>query len=139
MPSLCLYLVIQYINDQSAKLAQTTKTWFAPIRNIFYFNDQGLRYVQGKKTDVLNPIITSENALVLSHLFNEKYDLAICLKSFLKQSDTIIINHINASGKYSCWKTSRNISLKKAIKITRGIKNFSPKNNKIHQLGFLIF
>lgn len=87
------------------------------IRLIYYVSRDNLRFPQN---GVNKPSIGEEDKVVLLKIALQKYDVAICLRRFIRQSSLIIMNCVSAKEKYCCWQIPTNASWSEAENFSKG-------------------
>jgi ADP-heptose:LPS heptosyltransferase len=103
------------------------------IRKIYYVSRDDLCF---HRNVIHNPFIGDGDKFILLKLGIEKYDYAICLRRFIRQSSLIIMNCISAEKKFCCWQFPTNVSWDKAVEFSKGWNHYCGDNRILSELKY---
>jgi len=112
------------------------------VKNIFYVSRNSLRYLPILwRFSIYIPYILRSDAKQLNILQSKKYDTAICLRRFIRQSTFIIMKHVNAKDKYCFWQFPTNINVISAQYLSKHWKhikgNLNVKSELLYYQGLI--
>lgn len=96
-----------------------------PLRKRIYVSRADLRFMRlPARFGILWSSITREDRESLRWLKTERYDIAICLRRFIRQSSLVVMKTVRAKRCYCAWQFPRNISRMRAIRASRGWERY---------------
>jgi len=103
------------------------------IRQIYYVSRDNLRFPKG---GIHRPPIDEDDNVVLIEIALQKYDVAICLRRFIRQSSLIIMNCISAKEKYCCWQIPTNATWEEAENLSRDWNHYRGNKRILSELEY---
>lgn len=92
-----------------------------PLRERYYVSRDDLRFSRRlMKHDLLLSRVSGQDQQVIKRLGQQKYDVAICLRRFIRQNSLVIMRKIKSKKKFCAWQFPTNISRDLALKACRG-------------------
>lgn len=108
-----------------------------PLRNRFYLSRDNLRF-SGRLSNygLLLPRVTGQDQAVIRELSKRKYDIAICLRRFIRQNSLVIMRKVKAKEKHCAWQFPTNISRELAVKASRGWLHYDGAGSVLSELSY---
>jgi len=97
------------------------------INKVFYVSRDGMN-IDNKEF-----CIPKYDETTLKNISENEYDVAIVLRRFIRSSTFIIMNHIKAKRKISCWQYSTNILKNDAEKFSQEWENYIFDEEVMHE------
>jgi len=106
------------------------------LNKCFYVSRDGLRFQPLlRKLGVLSPVLRldGEDRRVLEHLRKTRYECAVSLRRFIRQSSLILMARVRAERKYCAWQFPTNASFRDAERCSDGWIRYKGDLSTIHE------
>jgi ADP-heptose:LPS heptosyltransferase len=93
------------------------------IREKYYVSRDDIQFFKFRGYNRLGlfvPRIKNKDKIVVNRLKSKKYDVAICLRRYIRQSSLILMDNIGANEKHCVWQYPTNATYKMAKKYSKG-------------------
>ena len=107
------------------------------LRNRFYVSRDDLKFSSRlSKHGLLFPRVNEQDHAVIKSVSKQKYDVAICLRRFIRQNSLVIMRKVKAKDKHCAWQFPTNISRELAIKASRGWRHYDGPVSIFSELSY---
>jgi len=108
-----------------------------PLRERFYVSLLGMKLSNiGSRIGLLMPRVPTEDMMVLKTIASRKYETAICLRRFIRESTLIVMRQVRAEKKYCMWEFPTNVSLRMVKRHTHGWKHYIGAPNTLSEQSY---
>jgi len=107
------------------------------LRKRFYVSRDDLRFFAWPaRMGVLLPRVIRQDREVLRRIKSERYDVAICLRRFIRQNSLVLMRHVRAQHRYCAWQFPTNLSQELAVKASCGWEHYDGPSNMLSEAGY---
>jgi len=108
-----------------------------PLRRRFYVSRDDLHF-SGRAWSFgwLWPRITPEDAPIIDAIRSRKYDVAICLRRFIRQNSLVIMRATRARRKLCSWQLPTNATRTMAARASAGWERYDGPAHVVSELGY---
>jgi ADP-heptose:LPS heptosyltransferase len=108
-----------------------------PLHKRFYVSRDGLHFsARAWALGYLWPRIPAEDVPVLKAIRTQRYDLAICLRRFIRQSSLVLMRAVRAERKLCMWQLPTNASREQALRASKGWKHYDGPTDTVSELSY---
>jgi len=98
------------------------------VRRKYYVSRDDIQFFKFRGYNRLGlfiPRIKNKDKIVVNQLKSKKYDIAICLRRFIRQSSLILMHYVDADEKYCAWQYPTNATYKMARKYSNRWQHYN--------------
>lgn len=104
------------------------------VRKIYYVSRDNLKIKSIFGFDRLG--VKNNDGVVLREIASRHYDVAICLRRFIRQNSLVVMKFVSAKEKYCCWQFPTNSSREQAEKFSQGWVRFDGDMEVLSELQY---
>lgn len=105
------------------------------VTRCHYVSRDELRFrYRPSRWGMLLPVARGSDKRVLTELAGARYDMAICLRRFIRVSSLVLMRAVKAEKKHCAWQFPTNVALATARRATKGWAHFSGSQGELSEL-----
>ncbi len=107
------------------------------VRDRYYVSRDDLRFRPiAARFGLLLPIAKGDDRVTLTKISEQEYDIAICLRRYIRQSTLVVMSVVRAKDKRCAWQFPTNISAQFAERCSKGWTRYSGSIEVLSELKY---